>query len=381
MRVLHVLPSLDQMSGGPLRAVLQLSLESQEFGLQSEILGLGGVDIPDCGLSRAAMHSVPTDTPKCYGYSRSLRPWLAKNLNRFDGVIMHGLWVYPNWATYLCCRNASKKYACFPHGMLDPWPVNGQGLIKRWKKRAYWHLRERKIFKDAESIFFTTNRERAVSNKTFNLPNRQRIVVPYGISELPNSPDGRPAHGGLELPSGRKAALFLGRVHPKKNVHFLVDTWGRATIPSEWHLIIAGPAEPPYLQHLKSMADSLPKGKNIHFVGPVSGADKAYLFQRCSWFLLPSEQENFGIAVLESISYGCPVVISDQVYLGDDLPQGSEVLGLGQQGWTEFLEKRMVDETWRAQRCAIDRELVKPKFAMRKVAKCWTDTLADVFAA
>ena len=64
---------------------------------------------------------------------------------------------------------------------------------------------------------------------------------------------------------------------------------------------------------------------------------------------------NFGIAVLESISYGCPVVISDQVYLGDDLPQGSEVLGLGQQGWTEFLEKRMVDETWRAQRCAIDR--------------------------
>jgi glycosyltransferase involved in cell wall biosynthesis len=379
MKVLHVLPSLDQMYGGPLRAVIDLSVHSQEFGLESEILGVGPVQISDCRLRREAIHSLPLSAPRMYRFSRELKPWLDKNLERYDGAIIHGLWLYINWATYNSCAASSTKYACFPHGMLEPWPVRGQGVVKRWKKTVYWHAREKKIFDRAESIFFTTDRERTLASSTFHLSTHNHIVVPYGVADGPKDTT-RPARGKFELPLGAKAALFLGRLHPKKNVHFLIDTWAKAAMPSEWHLVIAGPSEQSYLEDLQRLAASAPLPNNIHFLGSVVGSEKAYLFQRCSWFLLPSKQENFGIAVLEAIGHGCPVAISDQVYLADALHEQSEIMPLRQETWLEFMQTRMRDDAWRSFVRERDREAVMPRFAIRNVAKAWAETLTSVFS-
>ena len=52
MRVLHILPSLDARSGGPLRAVLDLSFFGQAHGLESEVVGVGEVDVHDSFLPR-----------------------------------------------------------------------------------------------------------------------------------------------------------------------------------------------------------------------------------------------------------------------------------------------------------------------------------------
>lgn len=380
MRVLHVLPSLDQMSGGPLRAVVDLSVHSQEFGLESEIVGVGPFRMPDCRLRREAVHSLPLSAPRMYRFSRELKPWLDKNLERYDGAVIHGLWLYSNWATYSSCEASSTKYACFPHGMLDPWPVHGQGVLKRWKKTIYWHAREKKIFGRAESIFFTTERERTLAGSTFNLPIHQRILVPFGVADAPPETEtNAQARAKFALPAGSQAALFLGRVHPKKNVHFLIDTWAKARMPSEWHLVIAGPAEQTYLEQLQRLRASASLPNNIHLVGPVVGSEKNYLFRRASWFLLPSKQENFGIAALEAISHGCPVAISDQVYLADALHEQSEILPLSQEAWLEFLKTRMPDESWRRHVREKDREAVMPRFAIRNVAKAWAETLTSVF--
>jgi glycosyltransferase involved in cell wall biosynthesis len=335
--------------------------------------------MPDCGLRREAIHSLPLSAPRTYRFSRELKPWLDKNLERYDGAVIHGLWLYSNWATYSSCEASSTKYACFPHGMLDPWPVHGQGALKRWKKTIYWHAREKKIFDGAESIFFTTERERTVARSTFNLPVHQRILVPFGVAEAPPQTD-RATPARFDLPAGSKAALFLGRLHPKKNVDFLIEAWAKAGMSADWHLIIAGPAEQNYLERLQRRAASAPLPNNIHFAGPVAGAEKTYLFRRCSWFLLPSKQENFGIAALEAISHGCPVAISDQVYLADALHEQSEILPLRQETWIEFMQTRMRDETWRSTIREKDRETVMPKFEIRNVAKAWAETLASVFS-
>jgi len=47
VRVLHIVPSLDQRSGGPLRAVLQIAFFAHFYGLDSEVVGVGDVDVPD----------------------------------------------------------------------------------------------------------------------------------------------------------------------------------------------------------------------------------------------------------------------------------------------------------------------------------------------
>ena len=106
MRVLHILPSLKQTYGGPTRAVLDLSARAAEFGLQGEILGFGELDIADNPLPRHLIHALPIKTPKQYCYSPALRPWLRENLGRFDGVVLHGMWMYPNWAE-MCIRDRS----------------------------------------------------------------------------------------------------------------------------------------------------------------------------------------------------------------------------------------------------------------------------------
>jgi hypothetical protein len=76
VRVLHILPSLDQRSGGPLRAVLDLSFLGQSYGLESEVVGVGELNVQDNLLQESLIHSCGGEWPQSYSYSSRLRSWL-----------------------------------------------------------------------------------------------------------------------------------------------------------------------------------------------------------------------------------------------------------------------------------------------------------------
>jgi glycosyltransferase involved in cell wall biosynthesis len=175
-----------------------------------------------------------------------------------------------------------------------------------------------------------------------------------------------------------KVALFLGRVHPKKRPDILIESWARAGIQRDWRLVIAGPGEPEYLSKLASRVRMLGIENSVQFVGPVSGTDKCYLFQRASWFLLPSEQENFGIAVLEAVQYGCALAISDQVYLADEFPSGTEILPVKLEAWTQFMRERMTDDAWRCETVARVREHIGDKFSAERVGREWVGQIEKI---
>lgn len=346
LSILHVIPSLDQRDGGILRVVLNLSADSRRKGIHSEIIGLGDIAITDNPVPLELMHTVPQTFPTAYGYSSALRPWLRQNLPRFDGLVLHGMWQYPEWAAARECVRAKVPYVCFPHGMLDRWPVRGQGRLKEIKKSLYWHLREQWIYNRSADVYFTTAREKRAAEETFKLPPRGRVVIPCGIRTDAGSVD-RPANANLLQPAGRRVALFLGRVHPKKNVGLAIRAWKIAGLPDDWHLIIAGSGDIGYIESLQRMCREFHLERNVHFVGHVAADDKSYLLGRADWFLLPSLQENFGVAVLEAIQARCAVVISDQVYIGEFLRPESEILPLDETAWVNFMRDRMVDDNWR----------------------------------
>ncbi len=379
MRVLHVLHSLDQRYGGPLRAVLDLSARSVEWSLDAEIVGFGPQAIPDNPFPSELIHELPIRFPEKYCYSSELTRWVENNLNRFDGVILHGMWLYPNWAFAKACRNARIPYVCFPHGMLEPWALYGQGLFKAAKKTLYWNARERTIFQHASAVFFTTEREQKLAQETFSLPPTSFIVVPYGVDRASAAPL-EPARPDLNFPSGRKVALFLGRLHPKKNVDFLIEAWAKAKPHPSWLLVIAGPSEPAYQEVLEELVTKHRVQDQVRFVGAVSGQDKSYLLGRASWFLLPSKQENFGISVLEAVTIGCPVAISDQVYLSDYFHDKSEVLPVQLDAWIEFIRDRMPDDRHREMLIELDRECLMPKFSIETVTRNWAATITGVLS-
>ena len=377
-RILHVLPSLDQRYGGPLRLVLDLSARALPLGLDSYVLGFGEPNLSDNPFPASRIHALPVAFPQSYCYSPSLASWLRENLSGFDGVVIHGAWLYPAWAAAHWCRRRGVPYACFPHGMLEPWAVNGQGWLKAMKKRVYWRWREHKIYAGARRAFFTTHTERRLASGLFQFECPQEVLTPYGIeTDVPAAP--QPARPDLVQPPERRIALFLGRVHPKKNAHFLLRAWAAAKVPPPWRLLIAGPGEEAYLSHLRHLAADLGIAEQVVFTGFVAGQDKAYLLQRADWFLLPSQQENFGVAVFEALSHNCPVAISDRVYLAETFPPGSEVLPLEFDAWVEFLKSRMADADWRNEVLRRDREHLLAHFSMEAVTVQWLDAMRRVF--
>jgi glycosyltransferase involved in cell wall biosynthesis len=259
--------------------------------------------------------------------------------------------------------------------MLDLWSVRGQGWLKRIKKTLYWHLREREIVRGSSAVFFTLRRELENAEKTFHLPAiHPLIVTPYGLPPLAGRTDLEPS-AGFDLGSERRIALFLGRVHPKKRPDILIESWARAGVPHDWLLVIAGPGEPQYLAKLLDLVRKNGVEDSVKFVGPVSGPDKSYLYQRASWFLLPSEQENFGIVVLEAVANECALAISDQVYLADELPGEAEVLPLEMEAWTRFMRERMTNDTWRCETVKRVREHIGDKFSSERVGEEWVDKI------
>lgn len=378
MRILHVLPSLRQAYGGPVRAVFELAARSRPYGIDEHIIGAGELDYPDNPLPPEAVTAFPVRIFLGYRYSPALCHWVRENLCHYDGVVLHGMWTHETRAVWHECMRQRKRYVCFPHGMLDSWAIFRQGALKAVKKFAYWLLWEKRIFRSSAGVVFTTHRELTAAGMLGALP-IPKVVVPYGIYAPLKIADA-PSNPALEIPAERRVALFLGRIHPKKNVPHMLRAWAAAHPPAEWQLVVAGPAQPDYLKELLSLQETLGLSDSVTFTGMVTGQDKAYLLQHARWFLLPSCNENFANAVLEAISAGCPVAISDQVYFSEFLHPESVVLPLEHRAWVDFFQNKMTDEPRRQRLIALDQVYVKSKFEAAKTTTGWVEMLRQFFA-
>jgi glycosyltransferase involved in cell wall biosynthesis len=375
MRILHVTGSLEQKAGGPVRALLDLSARAFAHGLHSEIVGFGPFNIPDNPLPREYIHALPVQFPRRYWYSRQARSWARKNLPRYDGIVLHTPWLYPNWVFAQEAARMRIPYACFPHGMVEPWPVYKQGPWKALKKALYWQTRERWIWARAKCIFFTTAREMDRARATFTISHRSLIVIPYGVDVITRKIE-LPENRSLTQADDRQIALFLGRLHPKKNVELLIEAWAAAKTPGCWHLVIAGPGEPNYVGRIRALIERRGLAAHVHLFDLVTGRDKEYLLSRADWFLLPSRHENFGIAVLEAMGRECAVAVSNEVHIAEYFHDDSVVLPLELESWTRFMRTGMLDPRLRKRIVELDGRLVLPKFGVEKVAADWARALS-----
>jgi glycosyltransferase involved in cell wall biosynthesis len=109
----------------------------------------------------------------------------------------------------------------------------------------------------------------------------------------------------------KRIVLFLSRVHPKKGLDLLLDAFRKihTEMPSAV-LAIVGDGDPEYLTALKAQVHNLALGEAVQFVGFLSGEMKWAAMAAAELFVLPTQSENFGIAVIEAMSVGTPVVVT-----------------------------------------------------------------------
>jgi glycosyltransferase involved in cell wall biosynthesis len=319
-RLLHVVASFAPEAGGTTEGIRKLA-ESCGGVSSVEVVCL---DDPAAAYVQGHSFAVHALGPAqgSYRYAPRLREWMGENLTRFDGVVIHGLWQHHSYGTYRMVRLRT-PYVVFPHGMLDPY-FKRAFPVKHLKKQMYWLAREYRVLRDARAVCFTTAMERDAATQTFWPQRWNPAVVSFGTS----APGGDAATqretflARYPLLRQRRFFLFLSRIHRKKGCDLLLEALGRlAPAHPDLDLVIAGPDEEGLRDQLDAQAKRLGIASRIHWTGMLEGDLKWGAFHAADAFVLPSHQENFGVAVVEALACGLPVILSDKVNIWPDIVQ------------------------------------------------------------
>ncbi len=314
IHILHVISSADRTGGGPIEGILQLNAALQKLGHDSEIVSLDAPDAPwlaDFPLKVNALGPAHGS----YRYAPRFLPWMRRNAGRYDHIIVNGIWQFHSFATRRALRPLGIPYTLYTHGMLDPW-FKSAFPLKHLKKSLYWPWGEYPVLRDAQAVCFTCEEERLLARQSFGLYQCREAVVGYGTAIPAGDAAAQrqaflAAHPALR---GKRLLLFLGRLHVKKGCDLLLDAFARVadTDPS-LHLVLAGPDQTGWTPRLQAQAERLGIADRVAWPGMLSGDLKWGAFHAADAFVLPSHQENFGIAVAEALACGLPVLISDKV--------------------------------------------------------------------
>ncbi len=139
--------------------------------------------------------------------------------------------------------------------------------------------------------------------------------------------------------AGKQVVLFVGRLIPKKGVHTLMEACSRLPAETPWVLAIVG--EGTFRPHLEQLARSLGIADRLRWVGFVQPQELPDWYLAADAFVLPSS-ETWGVAALEALACGLPVVVSDQTGCGPDvLPPDEREDGVFPYGDAAALAERL----------------------------------------
>jgi glycosyltransferase involved in cell wall biosynthesis len=357
--------------GGPCQGIRNSIPALEKLGTHNEVVSLDDPKASFLGSDPFAIHAMgPASGP--WGYGARLIPWLAEHANTFDVIIVHGLWQYYSHATGQAMQairrakpgSEGPRWFVMPHGMLDPYfQAAPDRKLKAIRNYIYWKLIERKVVNNSDGLLFTCEAEMVLARKPYRPYHpKAELNVGYGIQAHPSFEPGMAKAFLVQCPAiaNKPFVLFLSRVHEKKGVDLLINAYAKLPADNRPALVVAGPGmDSAYGKKIKDLTTALGLQDEVHFPGMLNGAAKWGAFYGCEAFILPSHQENFGIAVVEAMACGKPVLISSQVNIwkeireensglvDDDTVDGAHRLLKQWVGTTDTAKKTMGDQARR----------------------------------
>ena len=319
MRVGFLVSSVSREAGGLFQSVRGLARAVMSEDVNASAFGISD---PNSALDvlnwqPASVRTFETQF-RAWGYSNQLVPALvAADL---DILSTHGLWKYCSVASRRWHGRTARPYIVHPHGMLEPWALQNAGLKKRIAALLYenQHLR-------GAACFRALCEPEAQSIRAYGMRN-PICVIPNGV-DLPtrfqDSGFGVQDSELMRFAGGRKVLLYLGRLHPKKNLANLIRAWKQALNSGRssregWAVAIAGWDQAGYERELKKLTSDYGLSASIRFLGPLFGQNKDAVFHACDAFVLPSLSEGLPMTVLEAWAHAKPVLITPEC----NLPEG-----------------------------------------------------------
>ena len=328
LRALHVIPGLDPRDGGPPASVSRLALAQRAAGASVRVLTAAAPGSDRRVIDRLRAGGVRVDVLPAAGRRFAGRVgggrvgggrlWSAAGaaaVAGVDAVHLHGLWEEAQPRLARAARKAGVPYVVSPRGMLAPWSL-ARG---RMKKYVYFEARVRRMLDAAAALHVTTEEEGRLF-APLGLK-AARVTVPNGVNPREfAAPDGAAFRDSVPELRGHAGplAVFLGRLHPVKGLEELIPAFAeRAHAGAK--LALVGPGESRYEAKLRRLAARCGVADAVAFCGMRHGADRANALAAADLFVLPSYQENFGVAAAEALACGTPVLLGKGVNLAGEI--------------------------------------------------------------
>ena len=312
MRVLHVsayyAPAFS--FGGPPRSIHGLCKALRAAGCHIQVLTTdadGDSRLASAHANAGEYEGVPVRyCPRSRPYrvlgSRALADALPAEVARVDLVHIHGLWNRVVWAASRAAWRAGVPYVLSPRGMLDDGSLRHHG----WRKTIVYPFTDRAVVQRAAAIHATSARE--ADGVRPRAPGARVVVIPNGIDALPQGAG--TTRASLGLPAEGPLIVTVSRLHPVKRLDLLVDAFVDVRrVHPHAHLVIAGPDE----HGLRPSLDARAAGAAhaITWAGAIDEASRDGLLSLASAFVMCSDSESFGLAALEAMRAGAPVLVTD----------------------------------------------------------------------
>ena len=174
--------------------------------------------------------------------------------------------------------------------------------------REAWNTTSLSQVVKAADLVLVVSPYEAHAMKELGADEAKLFLFPGGVQELTDvAASVEPFERKYGIPAGTKVVTSLGTVEERKNTLSVVEVAKRLAQRPDIHFVIAGLEQGDYGKKVRDEATSMP---NVSVLGPISEDDKSALIKSTSVNIIMSRSEALGIAQLEFMANGVPVVTS-----------------------------------------------------------------------
>ncbi|MGB9928644.1 MAG: glycosyltransferase family 4 protein [Methanosarcina sp.] len=230
-------------------------------------------------------------------------------------------------------------------------------------RNPIWKLNAKGLRK-AEKIITVSQFSKEDISKYIKYPEERIEIVPPAVDHHLYYPNrNKKCLSKYGIGEGEKVILYVGAEEPRKNVHFLINSFSKLKnrIP---HIKLLKVGTPNYIgmrEKLMKQIESLNLQKDVIFTGYVSESELAKIYNAVDLFVFPSLYEGFGMPPLEAMACGTPVITSDTSSLPEVVGDAAVIADpYDIEGFTEKMCTLLTDQT-------LCRSIIKKGLARSKV--------------
>jgi D-inositol-3-phosphate glycosyltransferase len=170
---------------------------------------------------------------------------------------------------------------------------------------------ERQIATSVDHVIVSTEHEQEQLRKLYGLPYSRLSIIPCGVDLAafsPGSPEDRLAARQLVAPGSTPMLLFVGRLDPIKGLDLLLESVALMRTPARLTIVGGNPAGDPEVERLQALVTKLGLTGRVYFPGAVPQPELRSYYRGANALVVASRYESFGLAAVESLACGTPVV-------------------------------------------------------------------------